>query len=459
MPAEGVFAPAHCPLLSFTEGTATFIAKIGGDPIPSVKWMKGKWRQITAGGRISIEHKGQDAKLEIKDVTKSDSGLYRCVASNKHGEIESGAEMEVTKKEESEGIGDIRTRLKKTPSKQKSPKKEGDVDIVGLLRGQDPKDYERILREHGIHDYRAILQAVEFLKREKEMESGKAEVERGGRVEEEDMARLMQQLEGRASTEVRRAPIPAWVRVSGFMPEPPRVVRHMQPQAAMSGRSARFSAQVSGLPRPQVSWYKDQQALAAGYKCKFLQEGEEHALLLLEVFPEDAALYSCQAQNDYGQASSSAPLTVQEAGSEVRRAAEDDNPPGKWKVNPRNNRTRAHRLTRNEPEPRNHRTTIQNHHPEPRNHRATVQNPVSIAGSAIATLQKEFSSSSARKIIKPVKSPGPFPRAAEAREEPVPPPFREQYLLSSESQSGLVLTGGAEGVYEDWGAKVCLLVQ
>lgn len=42
-----------------------------------------------------------------------------------------------------------------------------------LLRGHDPKDYEKILREHGIHDYRAILQAVEFLKKEKEMETGK----------------------------------------------------------------------------------------------------------------------------------------------------------------------------------------------------------------------------------------------------------------------------------------------
>uniref|UniRef100_A0A3B4GC37 Uncharacterized protein n=1 Tax=Pundamilia nyererei TaxID=303518 RepID=A0A3B4GC37_9CICH len=70
------------------EGTATFIAKVGGDPIPSVKWMKGKWRQVTHGGRISIEQKGQEAKLEIKEVTKSDSGQYRCVASNKHGEIE-----------------------------------------------------------------------------------------------------------------------------------------------------------------------------------------------------------------------------------------------------------------------------------------------------------------------------------------------------------------------------------
>lgn len=61
----------------------------------------------------------------------------------------------------------------RTPSKQKSPKKEGEMNIVELLRGHDPKDYERILTEHNIHDYRAILQAVEFLKREREMETGR----------------------------------------------------------------------------------------------------------------------------------------------------------------------------------------------------------------------------------------------------------------------------------------------
>ena len=97
----------------FTEDTATFIAKIGGDPIPSVKWMKGKWRQITPGGRIAMEQKGQEAKLEIREVTKSDSGQYRCVASNKHGEIESSADMEVSKLVEGEGLGDFRAKLKK----------------------------------------------------------------------------------------------------------------------------------------------------------------------------------------------------------------------------------------------------------------------------------------------------------------------------------------------------------
>lgn len=110
---EEVQMNLHIFLFLDTESTATFIAKIGGDPIPNVKWMKGKWRQITPGGRVSIQHKGQDAKMEIREVTKSDAGLYRCVATSKHGEIECSAEMEVTKKEEVEELGDIRAMLKK----------------------------------------------------------------------------------------------------------------------------------------------------------------------------------------------------------------------------------------------------------------------------------------------------------------------------------------------------------
>uniref|UniRef100_A0AAY5F4R9 Ig-like domain-containing protein n=1 Tax=Electrophorus electricus TaxID=8005 RepID=A0AAY5F4R9_ELEEL len=162
-------------------GSDTCSAMVGGDPIPNVKWMKGKWRQMTHGGRVTLDQKGQEAKMEIREVTKSDSGQYRCVASNKHGEIECSTNLTVDlKKEIAPETLQNRTRHQKcifvffrTPSKQKSPKEDKDIDIIELLRNVDPKEYEKYARMYGITDYRGLLQAIEFLKKEKEEQYGR----------------------------------------------------------------------------------------------------------------------------------------------------------------------------------------------------------------------------------------------------------------------------------------------
>ncbi|KAM6978117.1 LOW QUALITY PROTEIN: titin-like [Tautogolabrus adspersus] len=77
---------------------------------------------------------------------------------------------------------------------------------------------------------------------------------------------------------------------------------------------------------------------------------------------------------------------------------------------------------------------------------------VSIAGSAIATLQKELRSpTSPRKIIKPVKSPSPSRRAAvRVTPSPSPPPFKDvRYQSQFEVQAGGAYAVSEEE-FEDW---------
>lgn len=95
------------------ETVAKFIAKVGGDPIPNVKWMKGKWRQLNQGGRVTIQQRGDEAKLEIRDAIKTDSGMYKCVAFNQHGEIERSVNLQVEERKKEVVEGDLRAKLKR----------------------------------------------------------------------------------------------------------------------------------------------------------------------------------------------------------------------------------------------------------------------------------------------------------------------------------------------------------
>lgn len=82
---------------------------------------------------------------------------------------------------------------------------------------------------------------------------------------------------------------------------------------------------------------------------------------------------------------------------------------------------------------------------------------MSIAGSAIATLQKEFRSSSPRKIIKPVKSPSPSRRATvEGRVplEAVPPPFKDVRYQSQVVLQQSAALAVSEEEFEDWEPQV-----
>ncbi|XP_072136699.1 contactin-4-like isoform X1 [Mobula birostris] len=72
------------------EESLQWVCKANGDPKPSYRWLK-NGKLLVMEGRILVE-KGV---LTIRAVNLSDSGMYQCLAENKHGVIYLNAELRV----------------------------------------------------------------------------------------------------------------------------------------------------------------------------------------------------------------------------------------------------------------------------------------------------------------------------------------------------------------------------
>ncbi|XP_078184772.1 striated muscle preferentially expressed protein kinase isoform X33 [Callithrix jacchus] len=95
----------------------------------------------------------------------------------------------------------------------------------------------------------------------------------------------------------------------------PVFLRTLKNAAVCAGSDVRLRVVVSGTPQPSLSWFRDGQLLP-------VPTPEPSCLWLRRCGVQDAGVYSCAAQNERGQASCEAVLTVLEVGDS--ETAEDD---------------------------------------------------------------------------------------------------------------------------------------
>ncbi|KAG8559483.1 hypothetical protein GDO81_017353 [Engystomops pustulosus] len=256
---------------------ATFECEIS-EPDLNVQWMKdGQELQITE--RIKIQSERYVHRLVIPSVRMSDAGQYSAVA----GGNMSTASLHV------EGR-DVRI----TPARKQIEAVERQRAVVEFEVNEDDVD-ARWLKD-GIEINFHIEERYEYV------------VERRVHRMFISETRMTDSGEYTILAGKNRSSVTLYVNA----PEPPVIVKLLEPVHVESGKPARFCTVVTGKPQPTVAWFKDSTKLSAGFKCKFLHDGQEYTLLLIEAFPEDAALYTCEASNDSGMASTSATLTVEE---------------------------------------------------------------------------------------------------------------------------------------------------
>ncbi|EGV98930.1 Obscurin [Cricetulus griseus] len=77
-----------------------------------------------------------------------------------------------------------------------------------------------------------------------------------------------------------------------------------------AGGTAQFDAVIEGNPPPTVTWYKDSTQLMNSDRLSQRQDGTTYSLVLADVAPHDAGVYTCLAHNAGGQVLCKAELLV-----------------------------------------------------------------------------------------------------------------------------------------------------
>lgn len=86
----------------------------------------------------------------------------------------------------------------------------------------------------------------------------------------------------------------------------------MQPIHTPDGYTVQFECQVEGVPRPQITWFRQTAIIKPSPDFQMFYDDDNVAMLIIkEVFPEDAGTFTCVAKNAVGFASSTTELTVE----------------------------------------------------------------------------------------------------------------------------------------------------
>ncbi|KAJ6635982.1 Obscurin, partial [Pseudolycoriella hygida] len=102
------------------------------------------------------------------------------------------------------------------------------------------------------------------------------------------------------------------VRILDLKTQYPCFQQRLKRTDIFAGRNAYLPVKVSGSPQPDVKWFKNSRPLIENERIELRHYGpHSHVLHINDAEPKDAGLYTCQARNNVGIASTSAMVNVE----------------------------------------------------------------------------------------------------------------------------------------------------
>ncbi|XP_035995561.1 myosin light chain kinase, smooth muscle-like [Fundulus heteroclitus] len=280
--------------------------KVTGEPKPAVSWSK-DGKAISQGGKYELFEDQCSAHLEIYESEVSDSGVYKCTATNSSGAVSTSCTVTVQAPKSSAMISEevlrkemiheeIRSSVTEVKSSeiQKSVREgqsltlraniHGASNIKWILNGQQLANSEQY--RYGVSGSDQTLTIRCVTQREQGIITCQAQTEQG-------LVRCQ------FNTDVT----PKSSEAPHFLVQP-------RSQNVDQGQNVMFTCEIAGDPSPEVEWLKDNTIICVTPNIKLSRSKNSYTLEICEATVADSGKYTIKARNQFGQCSATSSLNV-----------------------------------------------------------------------------------------------------------------------------------------------------
>ncbi|XP_077586258.1 myopalladin [Stigmatopora nigra] len=341
---------------------------VRGQPPPEVRWFcEGK--ELENSPDIQVITNGELHSLIITEAFEEDTGRYSCFASNFYGSDSTSAEIYIEGASSSDSEGDPHSdhvaHLQGKQTKSALLSSQIVREVNEPTANQSKENPAEELSNLVIQDYQSLpVQLISTSPPSAELspvlEPSSTNPEETGPIflpvqviatsPPADLTEgLLLSASALPTPQLLNSELPTPNIASTLPPQPESQLPNFNPlqdfngQAAMAvpvftkslqdveasvGQLVVLECRVKGVPSPRVDWYKGSKIIEDSPDFRILQkkprfpaESEEICTLVIaEVFPEDAEIFTCSASNAYGITSSKAALRVKDNGSNNNNA-------------------------------------------------------------------------------------------------------------------------------------------
>ncbi|XP_076316761.1 protein Obscurin-like isoform X4 [Tachypleus tridentatus] len=264
--------------------------KITGSPKPEIKWTK-NGEDVSAEATITIKEEADDVYiLNIKKVSTNLYGEYQCQATNIFGEATTKMKLtELMAPKILKGLQDKEVWSGEEVKFEIKVSGEPEPKVSWFIEDEEltDSDHTKITSHEGTHCLHILDTELE--------DSGIYSCKIQNKAGEICLDAILTVKDSDDSVE-------------------PTFIHRMVDTIAVVDDAARFEIKVTGKPKPEITWFKDEEELTASKRIKIAADAEQnfYSLTVKDLTLEDTGNYSCIAMNSKGSASDKATLTVKE---------------------------------------------------------------------------------------------------------------------------------------------------